>query len=147
MNSLRRCVPAFALGLMMALAGAAFARATTPATGDKKDSCCCMSSGCCGDSCNMKKKDGMKNHAMADDKDGCCGCCGDSCDMKKKDGMKNHAMAADKDGCCGCCGDSCDMKKKDGSTNTNGAMNMSSDKHESCCCGDSCEMKDMKKSG
>ncbi len=119
MNSLRRCVPAFALGLMMALAGTAFAQAATSGTSDKKEACCCMSSGCCGDSCNMKKKDGMKN----------------------------HAMAADKDGCCGCCGDSCDMKKKDGSTNTNGAMNMSSDKHESCCCGDSCEMKDMKKSG
>jgi len=53
------------------------------------------------------KKDGMKNHATAGDKDACC-CGGDSCDMKK-DGMKNHATAGDKDACC-CCGDSCDMK-------------------------------------
>ena len=85
MNSLRRCVPAFALGLMLALAGAAFAQATKPATGDKKDACCCMSSGCCGDSCDMKKKDGMKNHAMAADKDGCCG---DSCEMKEMKNLK-----------------------------------------------------------
>jgi hypothetical protein len=67
--------------------------------------------------------------------------------MKKRDGMKNHTTAADKDGCCSCCGDSCDMKRKDRAAKTNGAMNMSSDKHECCCCGDSCAMKDMKKSG
>ena len=143
MNTLGRYVPAFALGLMMALAGAAFAQATTmQANGDKKESCCCMSGGCCGDSCQTKKGE-MKNHAQSSDKESCCGCCGDSCQMKKKDGMKNHASSSDKDACC-CCGDSCDMK--DGTKHEGGAMKMSSDKHESCC-GDSCQMKDMKKSG
>ncbi len=139
MITLRRCVPALALGLMLALAGAAFAQNATQTSGDNKASSCCS---CCSDSCPMMKKDAMKNHAMAADKDGCCGCCGDSCEMMKKESMKNHAMVADKDGCC-CCGDSCDMKK-DGAAKTNGAaMNMSSEKHD--CCGDSCNMKDMKK--
>ena len=85
----------------------------------------------------MMKKDAMKNHAMATDKDGCCG---DSCDMKKKDGMKNHVTSSDRDDCCGCCGDSCDMKNHAKTTGT--TTNMSSEKHD--CCGDSCDMKDMK---
>jgi len=135
MKCLRQSLPALALGLMLALAGAAFAQNATQSAGDKKASCC-ASGGCCGDSCNMKK-DGMKNHATAGDKDACC-CCGDSCDMKK-DGMKNHATAGDKDACC-CGGDSCDMKK-DGMKNHATA----GDKDACCCCGDSCDMKDMKK--
>lgn len=138
MNTLRRCVPALVLGLMIAFAGASFAQTANQASVDKKASCC----SCCGDSCPMMKKDAMKNHAMAADKDGCCGCCGDSCDMKKKDGMKNHVTASGKDGGCGCCGDSCDMKN--GAKTNSTAMNMSSAKHECCCCGDSCNMKDMK---
>ena len=103
MNTLRRCVPALVLGLMIAFAGASFAQTANQASGDKKASCCCS---CCGDSCDMKKKDGMKNHVTSD-RDGCCG---DSCDMK------NHAkttgttmnMSSEKHDCC--CGDSCDMK-------------------------------------
>ena len=131
MKSLRRCVPAFALGLTLALAGAAFAQNATQSGSEKKASCCC------GDSCEMMKKDGMKNHAGVSDKESCC-CCGDSCEMAKKDGMKNHAGVSDKESCC-CCGDSCKMK--DGTHHT--ATAASSDKHE-CCCGDSCNMKDMK---
>src|SRR5256714_11397066 len=99
MNTLRRCVPAFVLGLMIAFAGASFAQTANQASGNKKASCCCS---CSGDSGPMMKKDAMKNHAMSSDKDGCCG---DSCEMKKKDGMKHHVMPADNDGCC-CCGDS-----------------------------------------
>ena len=67
-----------------------------------KEGCCCS-----GDSCDMKMKESMKNHAA---KDGCCCCSGDSCDMKMKESMKNHAA---KEGCCCCSGDSCDMKMKD----------------------------------
>ena len=104
MNTLRRYVPALVLGLMIAFAGASFAQTANQASGDKKASCCCS---CCGDSCDMKKKDGMKNHVTSSDRDGCCG---DSCDMK------NHAkttgttmnMSSEKHDCC--CGDSCDMK-------------------------------------
>ena len=106
MKCLRQCVPALALGLMLALAGAAFAQNATQSGGDKKASCCCTSGGCCGDSCDMTKHDGMKNHASSSDKESCC-CCGDSCNMKK-DSLKNHA-SRDKESCC-CCGDSCNMK-------------------------------------
>ena len=88
MTTQRRCLPALVLGLTLMLAGAAFAQNANPAGGDKKASGCCMSGGCCGDSCQMKKDE--KNHATAPDKDSCCGCCGDSCQMKK-DSMKNHA--------------------------------------------------------
>ena len=133
MKCLRQCVPALALGLTLALAGTAFAQNATPSGSDKTASCCCTS---CGDSCEMMKHDGMKNHVSSTDKDSCC--CGDSCQMKK-DGMKNHATSAGKDACC-CGGDSCDMKE--GAHHT--AMNASSDKHECCCCGDSCNMKDTK---
>ena len=133
MRTLRRCVPACVLGLTLALAGAAFAQNANQSGSDKKASCC-MSGGCCGDSCEMTKHDGMKNHATASDKESCC--CGDSCQMTKHDAMKNHATSSDKESCC-CCGDSCQMMKKDGMKN----HATSSDKHE-CCCGDSCEMKD-----
>src|ERR1051326_7519683 len=135
MNTLRRCVPALVLGLMIAFAGAAFAQTVSQASGDKTASCCCS---CCGDSCPMMKKDATKNHVTATDKEGCCGCCGDSCDMKKKDAMKNHVMASDKED--GCCGDSCDMKSHTKTTGT--TTNMSSEKHD--CCADSCDVKDMK---
>jgi len=156
MKNLRRFGPALVLGLTIALAGVSFAQSTKPATSDDKHSCC-MSSGCCGDSCQMMKKEGAKNHATSSDKEGCCGCCGDSCQMKKE-GAKNHATSSDKEGCCGdscqmkkdgaknhaastakgCCGDSCQMKG--GATATAKAA---SDKHQ-CCCGDSCNMKHMK---
>src|SRR6185295_8037939 len=103
MNTFRKIV--CVLGLTMAVASVAFAQAATQAV-NKMESCCCSS---CGDSCDMKKKDAMKNHVAASDKKDCCACCGDSCDMKKKDAMKNHAASSDKhEGCC--CGDSCDMK-------------------------------------
>src|SRR5262249_42856033 len=108
MKCLRLCVPALTLGLMLALAGAAFAQNVKPSTSENKQSCCRMSGACCRDSCEMTKKDGMKNHVSSSDKESCC-CCGDSCQMKK-DGMKTHATASDKDACC-CCGDSCEMKK------------------------------------
>jgi len=132
MKNLRRLGPALVLGLTIALAGVSFAQSTKQATGDDKHSSCCMSSGCCGDSCQMKKE-GAKNHATSSDKEGCCGCCGDSCQMKKE-GAKNHATSTAK----GCCGDSCSMK---GATATAKAA---SDKHQCCCCGDSCNMKHMK---
>lgn len=163
MKSLRRFGPALVLGLTMAVAGISFAQNANLATDNDKHSCCCTS-GCAGDSCEMKKE-GATHHATASDKDGCCGCCGDSCNMTKKDGAKNHATQADKGGCCG--GDSCQMMKKDGAKNhatsadkkgccgdscqmkhdaktTATTANAVADKHECCCCGESCNMKDMK---
>jgi hypothetical protein len=138
MKTLRRLIPSLVLGLTVAAAGVSFAQSANQATGDDKHSCCCMTSGCCGDSCQMMKKDGAKNHAASADKEGCC--CGDSCQMMKKDGMKNHATSTDKEGCC--CGDSCHMK--DGAKTTTATATAASDKHECCCCGDSCNMKHMK---
>ena len=105
MNKVRKCLPGLALVLTMALAGIAAAQNQAPTNaGSKADSGCCA---CCGDSCDMTKKDAMKNHASSADKDSCCG--GDSCDMKQKDAMKNHVSSPDKHDC-SCCGDSCDMK-------------------------------------
>ena len=134
MNTCRKfiCV----LGLTLAVAGVAFAQAATQAVKNMESGC----GACCGDSCDVTKKDAMKNHVASSDKHDCCGCCGDSCDMKKKDAMKNH-VASDKDGCGAGCGDSCDMEKKDAMKNHAN----SSDKHECCCGGDSCDMKDMMK--
>ena len=73
------------LGLATALAGVGFAQSSTQNDANKKSgSCCCMVSGCCGDSCAMKE--GSKNQS---DKHECC-CGGDSCNMKMKDmKMKN----------------------------------------------------------
>ena len=87
MKSLRRFVPGLVLGLTIAIAGVSFAQNVTQNAGDKKEPCCCLAKGCCGDSCSMMKKDAMKNHAMSSDKHECC-CCGDSCSMMKKDTMK-----------------------------------------------------------
>ena len=110
MRRLRRFGPALMLGLMIAVAGVSFAQNTAPTTGDEKHACCCTASG--GDSCQMMKKDGAKNHATSADKESCCG---DSCQMMKKDSAKTGTTtatatgASDKHECC-CCGDSCDMK-------------------------------------
>ncbi len=110
MNKVRKFLPGFALVLTIAMAGIAAAQNPVPANaGSKNDSCCCASSGCCGDSGDVKKKDAIKNHVASGGKDDCCACCGDSRDMKKKDAMKNHAQSSDKHDCC-CCGDSCAMK-------------------------------------
>jgi len=106
MYKVRKCLPGLALVLTMAMAGIAAAQNPTPANaGSKKDSSCCAG---CGDSCDMKTKNAMKNHVASADKDSCC--CGDSCDMTKKDAMKNHVTSSDKHDCC-CCGDSCNMKE------------------------------------
>ena len=133
MKNLRRLGPALVLGLTIALAGVSLAQSAKQATSDDKHSSCCMSSGCCGDSCQMKKE-GAKNHVTSN-AEGCCGCCGDSCQAMKKEGAKNHATSTAK----GCCGDSCHMKG--GATATAKAA---SSKHQCCCCGDSCNMKHMK---
>lgn len=136
MKNLRRFGPALVLGLTIALAGVSFAQSTKQTTSDDKHSCCSKDSGCCSDSCEMKKQP-MKNHATSTDKEGCCGCCADSCHMMKKEGAKNHATSSDKEGCCG---DSCHMKG--GATAT---AKVASDKHQCCCCcGESCNMKHMK---
>jgi len=82
MNTFRKLV--CVLGLTMAVAGVAFAQAAIQ-TVSKMESCCCS---CCGDSCDMTKKDAMKNHVNSSDKHECCGCCGDSCDMKNMKDMK-----------------------------------------------------------
>ena len=106
MSKVRKCLPGLALVLTMTMAGVAAAQNPTPANaGSKQDSCCCVG---CGDSCDLKKKDAMKNHVASGDQDGCC--CGDSCDLTKKDAMKNHVTSSDKHDCC-CCGDSCNMKE------------------------------------
>src|ERR1041385_1116381 len=140
MNTCRKIV--CVIGLTLAIAGVAFAQSVAQTTAAKMESCCCYS-----DSCDMTKKDAMKNHVMSSDKSGGGACCGDSCDMAKKnhvsstdkagcccaccgdmmkkDARKNHA-SMDKAGCCACCGDSCDMTKKDAMKN----HVTSSDKHE-----------------
>jgi hypothetical protein len=159
MKNLKRLGPALVLGLTIAVAGVSFAQSANPATSDGKHSCCCMSSGCCGDSCQMKKN-AMKNHATSSDTEGCCGCCGDS--FQKKDAAKNHVTSA-KEGCCSCCGDSCQVMKKEGARNhatsapkgccgdschmkggATAKANAASDKHQCCCCGDSCNIQHMK---
>ena len=73
------------LGLSIAIAGVGLAQNVSQADANKKmESCCCMSSGCYGDSCSMK--DGaMKNGATGSNKHECCCCGGDSCNMKTKD--------------------------------------------------------------
>ena len=130
------------LGLSIAVAGIAYAQTNTQSDQNKKAECCCVAMDCCkGDACQMKKKDGAKNHATSADKEGCCGCCGDSCQMMKKDGMKNHATSAEKEGCC--CGGSGHMKDGAKTTTATATATAASDK-QSCCGGESCNMKDMK---
>ena len=141
MKNLKRLGPALVLGLMIAVAGVSLAQSANQATSDEKHSCCSRASGCCGDSCQMMKKEGAKNHATSAAKEGCCDCCGDSCQMMKKEGAKNHATSAAKEGC-GCCGDSCQMKE--GAKTTTAGVTAASDKHECCCSGDSCKMQNMK---
>jgi hypothetical protein len=131
MKNMNRHGLGLALGLGLLLSSFGFAQTITQ-TDQKKtsDSCCAMAccnhdsisktdakehsakhEGCCsGDSCNMKMKDGAKNHAAGATMAGCCGCCGDSCDMKMKESAKAHAAGA---GCCCCGGDSCEMHMKD----------------------------------
>ena len=136
MKNLKRLGPALMLGLMIAVAGVSLAQSANQATSDEKHSCCSKASGCCGDSCQMMKKEGAKNHATSGAKEGCCG---DSCQMMKKEGAKNHATFDAKEGCCG---DSCQMK--DGAKTTTTGVTAASDKQGCCCCGDSCTMKHMK---
>jgi len=85
MKNLRGFALGLVLGLSIAIAGVGLAQNVSQTDANKKmESCCCMSSGCCGDSCAMK--DGaMKNGATASDKHECCCCGGDSCNMKMKD--------------------------------------------------------------
>ena len=106
------------VGLLFAIVGVAVAQNTSQNIQTKKseESCCCKSdscpmkdgatatdakNGCCGDSCDMKSQDNMKNHTEAGA--GCCCCSGDSCDMKAHDNMKSHASGQE------CC---CDSKHK-----------------------------------
>ena len=107
MKNLRGFALGLVLGLSIAIAGVGLAQNVSQTDANKKmESCCCMSSGCCGDSCAMK--DGaMKNHAKVLDKHECCG--GDSCAMMKKDGAKSGASTDKHE--CSCCGDSGDMKQ------------------------------------
>lgn len=160
MKNLNRYALGLALGLGLVLSNVGFAQTITQADQKKTtESCCAMAccshdsasmkdakehsskhESCCGgDSCNMKMKDGAKNHADDSTMAGCCGCCGDSCDMKMKDGAKNHADHSTMAGCC-CSSDSCDMKMKESAKNHAAGTGCCS------CCGDSCEMnmKDMK---
>lgn len=95
------------LGLSIAVAGIAYAQTNTQSDQNKKAECCCVAMNCCkGDSCQMMKKDGMKNHATSADKEGCC--CGDSCHMKGGAKTTTATAASDKQSCC-CGGDSCEM--------------------------------------
>ena len=166
MKNLRRLGPALVVGLMIAVAGISLAQSANQATNNDKHSCCSVACDCCGDSCQMMKKDGARNHATSAAKEGCCGCCGDSCQMMKKDGAKNHATSAAKEGCCGCCGDSCRMMKKEGAKNhataatkegccaccdshqvknrATAKATAGSDKHQCCCGTASCDMQHMK---
>jgi hypothetical protein len=146
MNRFRRIVPGLVLGLTLSVTSVGFAQSMSQANADdKKETCCCVASGCCGDSCPMKHGE-KKNHAGTSDKHECS--CGDSCSMMKDGAMKEGAMkmaTSDKHACC-CEGDSCAMMK-DGAMNHD-AMKQGAaakGKHEGCCCsGDSCNMKDKK---
>lgn len=93
------------LGLSIAIAGVGFAQNASQSGAEKKTgACCCMASGCGGDSCAMK--DGAKTTGAAAKHE-----CGDSCPMMK-DGAKSNGVAkSEKHECCCCCGDSCEMKQ------------------------------------
>jgi hypothetical protein len=93
MTSIKRLATALTLGLVLALSAVAFGQNGSAGNGDKKESCCAMTSCCCkGDSCSMKEgKEGKDGKAGAEHS--CC---------------KGDKSAAKKDG--RCCGDSCDMK-------------------------------------
>ena len=103
MKNLNRYGLGLALGLGLLLANAGFAQTITQADQKKTtESCCAMAccshdsaamkdakehsskheSCCSGDSCDMKMKDNMKNHAA---EAGCCCCSGDSCEMDMKE--------------------------------------------------------------
>ena len=85
MNSFRRCM--LVCGLTLAVASVAFAQSVAQSgTANNMVSCCCA---CCSDSCDMTKKDAMKNQVNSSDKHECC-CGGDSCEMKtSKDTKKS----------------------------------------------------------
>ena len=109
MKNFRGFASGLVLGLSIAFAGVAFAQSATPTDPNQKsESCCCMSSFCCGDSCSMKKDGAASNGAPKADKHECC--CGDSCSMKKDSAMKEGAKKSDGHGCCCCDGESCNMK-------------------------------------
>jgi hypothetical protein len=103
MENINRYALGLALGLGLLLSNLAFAQTITQSDQKKAtDSCCAMAccshdstsmkdakehsskheSCCSGESCDMKMKDGAKNHAAGA---GCCGCGGDSCEMNMKD--------------------------------------------------------------
>jgi hypothetical protein len=134
MKNMNRFGLGLALGLGLFLSNLAFAQAMTQSDQSKTaDSCCAMAccshdstsmkdskehsskheSCCSGDSCDMKMKEGAKNHSADSTIAGCCGCCGDSCDTKVKDGTKSQMDHSTMSGCCGCCGDSCQTNKKE----------------------------------
>jgi hypothetical protein len=103
MKKLNQYALGLAFGLGLVLSSAGFAQTITQGEQKKTtESCCAMAccshhsasmkdtkehsskhKSCCGgDSCDMKMKDGMKNHAAGT---GCCGCCGDSCEVNTKE--------------------------------------------------------------
>jgi len=54
-ENLRGFALGLVLGLSIAIAGVGLAQNVSQTDANKKmESCCCMSSGCCGDSCAMK---------------------------------------------------------------------------------------------
>lgn len=106
MKNLNRYALGLALGLGLFLSNFAFAQTITQNDQKKAADSCCAMARCGHDSASMKDS---KEHSSKHDS--CCS--GDSCDMKMKEGAKNHADDLAMAGCCGCCGDSCDMNMKE----------------------------------
>jgi len=108
MKNINRYALGLALGLGLLLSSDVFAQTITQADQKKTTDSCCAMACCSHDAASMKD---VKEHSSKHES--CCS--GDSCDMKMKEGVKNHAAGA-ACCCCGgnsCEMDMKDMKHKE----------------------------------